>query len=253
MGKDLHLYNTLSEHTNYINSSNYTEPYVGVIDGLTATVYYSKSIDVNPHTVSNIPYIQDGLIFYLDGIYKNSDTKWKDIINNIEFTSYDSVTRNNNCYTFTNGYLQGSGTILNSTNITVEVCYYTTKSTFFIFGISNANNYPIYYNAAGRITFMQKNSTYKSHTAQYNTVSINLDRCIANGKSIAKDGGTDYWTASGATNVIRIGKGTSGGANSNYFTGNLYSIRVYNRKLTQEEMLKNQQADNKRFNLGLSL
>ena len=57
----------------------------------------------------------------------------------------------------------------------------------------------------------------------------------------------------GATNVIRIGKGTSGGASSNYFTGNLYSIRVYNRKLTQEEMLKNQQVDNKRFNLLLSL
>jgi hypothetical protein len=35
--------------------------------------------------------------------------------------------------------------------------------------------------------------------------------------------------------------------------GDIYSIRIYNRKLSQSEQLQNQRVDNIRFNLGLSL
>ena len=51
----------------------------------------------------------------------------------------------------------------------------------------------------------------------------------------------------------RIGSAAGGGASKHPFNGHIYSIRFYNRKLTQAEQLHNQQVDNLRFNLELTL
>lgn len=215
-----------------------------------------QMIQLMPRIPKPLNYIQDGLVFHLDGIDKGSNLNaWIDLKGGIVFSPTGNVMFNNDNIAINenNTYLQANATLGNSTNNTVEVCYYTTKSTFFVFGEKNGNNYPVYYNSAGRMTFMQANSTYKTHTAQYNTVSLNLDRCIANGNNISKDGSTDWWTASSRVGTIRIGKGANGGASSNFFTGKIYSIRIYNRRLTEEEMRHNQSVDNKRFNLGLDL
>ena len=57
----------------------------------------------------------------------------------------------------------------------------------------------------------------------------------------------DYW---GNTDTFAyIGK-RLGTANIS-FTGDIMSIRMYDRVLTQDEVMHNQEADNKRFNLGL--
>ena len=47
----------------------------------------------------------------------------------------------------------------------------------------------------------------------------------------------------------RLGSRGSG----NPFKGTFYAIRLYNRHLTQAEMLHNQRIDNKRYNLGLTI
>lgn len=58
------------------------------------------------------------------------------------------------------------------------------------------------------------------------------------------------WNAAGG--YVRIGGRASGGSAYPY-VGTVHSIRLYNRKLTEEEMLFNHQVDNERFNLGLEL
>jgi hypothetical protein len=78
-----------------------------------------------------------------------------------------------------------------------------------------------------------------------------LALCIENGiqKSLSS---SDYWTISGDTSTMRLGQAFSGGATQFPLNGDIYAIRIYNRRLTSEEMLNNQILDNQRFGLGLT-
>lgn len=82
--------------------------------------------------------------------------------------------------------------------------------------------------------------------AQKNTISVQSDKVILNAKAVAIVAGVDTFVPTG----MAIG-GSS--ASNNIFYGQIYSIRYYNRRLTDTEIYYNQQVDNVRFQLGLDL
>jgi hypothetical protein len=202
-------------------------------------------------------YITDGLVFWLDGLDKGaSNGTWVEKIHGTVFsgnaTSVDKGFDFRNSQRMSGSWVNGTGN-----NFTVEVCYYTaTTGKHFVWGVgTQGTKTPLYYDNAGAITTIQDLNTFKRPTTivPNKTVSINQDRGIYNGISISKNNGIDYWLATPNATTAYIGKGHSGGASTFPLTGTVYAIRVYNRKLSANEMLNNQRIDNKRFNLGLNI
>ena len=76
------------------------------------------------------------------------------------------------------------------------------------------------------------------------TFSGNATRAYINGK-LCVEGTTSQFPS---MSTKRLGNRGSG----NPFKGTMYSIRVYNRKLTDAEMLHNQMLDNTRYNMGIT-
>lgn len=82
------------------------------------------------------------------------------------------------------------------------------------------------------------------------TASVNTNLALFNGvKHTAKSADT---TTGNYSQRINIGGRTSGSKSYN-MAGNIHAVRIYNRLLTEDEMLRNQQIDNERFNLGLMI
>ena len=208
-------------------------------------------------------YVQNGLIFHLDGIDKGQGSDWTDLIGGIQFTVNGS-----GCYSTSNSwYFPGNnsnylisadnawGNFGGSSNYTVEVCYYNQSQNngkSFVFRCGKDTNYPLYYCEGNRITWLQYGYTYEDAGVTTNskyTVSINNDQGFVNKTLINKSSSTDYWDT--IDDYMRIGGAASGGAANSPMNGDIYSIRIYNRKLTREEQLQNMSVDNIRFNLGL--
>lgn len=208
-------------------------------------------------------YVQNGLIFHLDGIDKGQGSDWTDLVGGIQFTAYGSE-----CYSTSNSwYFPGNnynylisvdnawGNFGGSSNYTVEICYYNqsqSNAKSFIFRCGGGTNYPLYYCEGNIITWLQSGYIYANAGVTTNskyTVSINNDQGFVNKILINKSQDTDFWDT--GQNSIRIGSASGGGAANNSMLGDIYSIRIYNRKLTREEQLQNMTVDNIRFNLGL--
>lgn len=210
-------------------------------------------------------YVQNGLIFHLDGIDKGQGSDWTDLVGGIQFTANGSgCYSTSNSWHFpgdNNNYLVSAnnawGNFGGSSNYTVEVCYYNQSQSnvkSFIFRCGRGTNYPVYYCEGNRITWSQYEYIYENAGITTNskyTVSINDDQGFVNKVLINKSQNTDYWDA--VDDYIRIGGAVQGGAARNPMNGDIYSIRIYNRKLSQAEQLQNQIIDDQRFNLGLHL
>lgn len=206
-----------------------------------------------------IPYVSDGLVFWLDGLEKGRAAgKWTDLIGGIEFTptSAEAVIENQDNFYFTSlGGTQPKGFVTNGTlsstlDTTIEVCYIPENATHCLFIHQSSSPSSLFYKSGNSITFIQRGNTYTYAMTLGNpyTISLNLSSGLVNGNSISPNTGTDFWNNSG---IFYIGSRNSSGQNP--FKGTLYSIRIYNRRLTSSEMLANQQIDNQRFNLGLNL
>ena len=194
------------------------------------------------------PYVTDGLIFRLDGIEKGeNEGTWTDLVGGIVFTN-KNVTSTEYGWHFNGGSSFYSTTVLTgSENYTVEVCFKPeATNTYCLFSCNNRTQYNIlFYKSGNNITFSQYANTYTMALSanQKYSVSLNLDRGLLNGASISKNSSTDYWNNSD----FWIGRRSQG----TFFKGEIYAIRIYNRKLSQEEQLRNFSVDNERFNLGL--
>ena len=215
----------------------------------------------------NLDYVTNGLIFHLDGINKGTGADWVDLIGGIQLntrTGYECTsTLNSWSFPGDNYYYLSStndawSSIGGSDDFTIEVCYnnLNTSARTFLFGFGGSSNskYPIFYHDGTYITWIQGGYKYNASSMTGNakyTVSLNNDSGLVNGQLIQKTSSTDYWDE-GHTD-IRIGSASRGGAASAPAKGDIYSIRIYNRRLSQSEQLQNQRVDNIRFNLGLSI
>lgn len=213
-----------------------------------------------------IPYITDGLILYLDGIEKGSTPDaWTDLINGIVFTKKaGGVTFNsdnvqfggssNNCLQNTDNY------VITKCNIgTIECCYRDiptsgVRTVFYSYGDSNGaiclQFNGTYANYCVGNSPRPNNGIWEAETT--GTYSVSTALVMQNGESKGFASTTNYITRKYVGSII----GGSGRGSSTIYDclgGKIHSLRVYNRHLTEEEVLHNQAIDNTRFHLGLEL
>lgn len=245
------------------NSSNV----VGMYDLVNRVFYTSpnNAAFVAGPEVLKENYVTNGLIFHLDGINKGTGADWVDLVGGLQFTKQginSAFTSNSWNFPGNKGdYLIYTGSldsIGGSDDFTVEVCYNNSSdsSKMFVFGCGHESGtkYPLYYHDGTYITWIQGGYTYNANSMTGNskyTVSLNNNSGLVNGQLIQKTSSTDYWDS--ANKDFRIGSASTGTASQHSMKGDIYSIRIYNRRLSQNEQLQNQRVDNIRFNLGLSL
>lgn len=204
----------------------------------------------------NCPYITNGLIFWLDGIIKGNDSsKWTDLIHGIMFDLTNATFEQTGVNFGTNGYGFYEGMV--STDYlheTIEIACSGCDSQNAIFypmsengsgtvgigcvqGASGHTGFYIHGNSGGSHKFVNASANWK-------TISINENNAVRN-KTNVSFGSTDYW--GNAPDGTYIAKRPY--ANEYHFNGTIYSIRIYNRHLTSEEMKANQTVDYQRFSL----
>ena len=194
-------------------------------------------------------YTQDGLIFQLDGIAKgnSADTStWVDLKGGLVFTQNGVVTSTDKGW-----YLDGTSnltcasTLSANTDYTIETC----ASNFIIWhnGTWTIGN-PFFFKSGKNLFFLQRNVPVTVDNIQTVlnspfTASLNLDTCYINKILYTGRGSLNYFS-----DPVRFDIGLFKG---NYSTGTIYAIRIYNRRLTSEEQLKNQDVDMARFNISI--
>lgn len=226
-------------------------------------------------------YIQEGLIAMWDGIenagwgvHDENATTWTDCISGLKFTPSgtigDTVIFDSNCVTLSGGnsylrrgstevkpIIQGNGS---EAYFTVELCNrpisdIKTKNFAQYCSIGcqiGSYGYGVRWYVAENFTIRYlyvKNSLYffTTHLTKEQPWTI----------TIVSDGAESRWYLNGSL-VNRATHGSTtgwydnwylggGGSSGNYWQGDIFSHRFYNRALTDEEIAANRAIDTKRF------
>lgn len=249
-----------------LGSTDISKVYLGQTE---VTKAYLGSIEVYSSAPEPLPdYISDGLVLWLDGKLKgNTADAWTDLVGGIVFTQKSSgVIFNSDNVQFDGSNdkvlissVTGSSDYIPVNSVaTLEICYNNTsgKTNRCLFYAGNYN---------GALCFHISNTTdikwgagssqapnLAHHTNQAKTTySISRKRILEN--FVAQSFGTVNYITKGQTKIIVGGSGRNASNIYDVFNGKIYSIRIYNRQLTEEEVLHNQAIDNTRFNLGLTI
>ena len=214
-------------------------------------------------------YITDGLVLWLDGLNRGGVTgEWHDLIDNTVIVTLTGATELANGVEFLNsgttasaygtfnkkvGVSYTTGTIESVTTLTaIEVTGRTimSMSTNGLMGGSVASS-----GTAGcpACRYYVSNQTVYAYNFTETAESLKLiigandDRAYCNGKA-----GTKFSTGSGFAGGSGYYLARKGNTN-NLFRGTIHAIRLYNRKLTETEILHNQRIDNARYQMGLTI
>lgn len=205
-------------------------------------------------------YIQDGLIFMLDGLNKGTnDGNWVDLVGGMLFTNYGAI-ENDKGFIF-NGeqYMLGqSGVVYDITTYTIEVCIKPFEKSNWVLCTPSVNGYfegfSVCFSDKGPYMHYSKENRegYELPSTEIDALSISMNTSLGYGNLIeltskGKNSFSDrnVWVLGG-----RTGYPTPTTPRS-LFNGEIYAVRIYNRTLNAEEMLNNQLVDNERFELGL--
>lgn len=208
------------------------------------------------------PYVSDGLVFHLDGIYKGSNSsRWTSLVGDAYFTLNSSISTVENNALVTDGAngLSGSNPLLiKAQDGTIELCgqVLTPVTNGFIFSSNyNSGQKPLSIVKCGN-GFMYSYARFANNTYNF----ANIDNIISSPFSVSMNGLTGLLNGVAFTSTSEngynntpfiIGAKTEGGTLPT--NTRIFSIRMYNRQLSQAEMLHNLAVDNKRFALGLNL
>lgn len=128
-----------------------------------------------------------------------------------------------------------------------------------ILGNIESGGYAIYYENGVIGTQYYINSGYRSLTYGYNlgsleTVTSSYDqneiKLYSNGVLNNKLSYPGAITSPANSTILAIGTNTTGtSAGATFFNGNIYSVRIYDRTLTDEEVYHNYMYDKEKFNL----
>lgn len=244
-----------------------------IFKGNTEILKIFKGMNLEWEKVIPIPsadaYVQDGLVFQLDGIDKgNVEGAWVDrkagrqftlnncIVNsdNIEFNGTDSEAIDNDNYTLP--------TV--PENYTIEVVLYYGGGSGILTQNSTTTGYgspmivalysTAYYLTIGRKLYAVEALPEKKYMclqalAKGNDVQVNC-----NGDVLAKRSGTDSIIDNNFFTYGRPSIGcvwTSSSDRAGQLLGKVYSIRLYNRLLTEEERYNNMVVDYMRFRIPI--
>ena len=213
-------------------------------------------------------YVQDGLLAFWDGIqnigsgvHVDGTNVWKDLVGGYEF-SLTGTTIGDNSMIFdgtassygTLSATDTSSTFLAAKSGTLEIVYRSTSSAAsqVLMQSTGASGlaYAIWetskilpYTSGSQAS--QQSFSFSSGTST-NFVAVRYSSsapisAIANGSALVSAGGSS-WASPGTETFIgnRATKATG-------FTGSIYAIRLYDRQLTNPEILANQALDRSRF------
>lgn len=217
----------------------------------------TKIIGINDKTTPD--YVTDGLIALYDGLKNTSDghanqpTKWADISGNSrDLTSIFS----NNIFIFDGAYfyqnsmeMRYTGDTPMETVKTVEIVFKQTRNTAQMIMQLNRSKKGIYlYNSGNTIQFNTGAYGFTIDGTKRNAVSYDYenDKCYINGTDTAHNTDTDTWSTSYNYDILL--QDYHGTAND--FFGEICSIRLYNRSLTEAERQHNLAIDAERFGVA---
>ena len=223
-----------------------------IFKGNTEILKIFKGMNLEWEKAAPIPsadaYIQDGLVFQLDGIDKGNNA-WIDRKGQKKFVLHNVVTNSNNMeFNGTNSYAEYSSTLgYDSATHTLEVVWEGNKiiGVPFFGGPTSAELCLLPQGApVRRLSFGTGMNFIVNQPDELKMISANADNIIYNagwiGTSAALEDYADY-----NQTVASVGR-----YNADYqFRVKIYAIRVYDRKLTTLEMLQNQLIDIQRFKL----
>lgn len=228
----------------------------------------SKKLLMNTYN-NSFGYVQEGLILNLDSLYNtrngfNANTKiWEDISgNNNDF----SVDNDNIIFTAGNVYIKQGGclTLIDLDKFNSCITNKECMTLQIIADLTNEGNTmvkPIFISCAsfGYYTFKAFISSYNDNgfeispfqghnriitvevydeTHKYNnSLYINMESIPKNSQTI------DYFDNTKGSYIGR------NGANSNFYQGNIKAIRLYQGKLTQNDLLQNYNNDKLRYKI----
>lgn len=242
---------------------------------LTGTFKYNGNkiteIDQQNNTITHAEYIKEGLIVHYDGInntgsgHSNTATKWKDLSeNNNDGTlqGFETVTWGNSGLNF-NGTTNFVNTALNPKQ---ELGGNFTISTSI--NMTEVNNYRDVWGyhggfagivlqcegdaldaAYGNGSAWQTNMTIKTSEILNKTVTVTIlyeqgkkTTTYINGNKIGEAAVTGDIAH---TEIFWVGKGFE--APERYFKGSINNVLIYNRVLTESEIIYNYNIDSSRF------
>lgn len=217
-------------------------------------------------------YIKNGLILHLDGINNDinghntsQNSIWYDMSgNNKNATLYNCIVRDDNIeFNGSSSYATLANNALGQYGAsTIEVVFKMTGTNGIIIA-DNANvssrgfgftsyDFCIKVGDAKSLPYVFKlpNGLNEQHTYSiiYDGINYNNTLAYQDSEALVKKTSTDGF-ANNATYPI-IGRRTWPSGSKWSFKGNIYSIRVYNKKLTKAQLEHNHEMDRKRFNIN---
>lgn len=197
-------------------------------------------------------YIQDGLVFQLDGIdYGGIEGQWIDRQQRKVFNAVPiSNLHNINKFVFDGAHSFKCTTDTSvPVNSSIEICANIEKTDWMQLLVAPVGM-NVYQNLQKYLVFGNTSSNRKGYLRKTNLITtyLNLSKIIENGiqSSVVTIGGTSQgWVGT----TLTIG----GYYNAYRLVGSIYAIRIYSRQLSDREILINQKIDNARFGLGLNI
>ena len=254
-----------------MNTNTYTK--------VLAATSLAASLAASPMALasSTARYIQDGLVAHWDGVenagrgvHDPSATVWKDLVAGYEFNLNNVVVdadRMTFSGTISDGLINSYGvlsasdtesTFVAAKNGTMEVVFRSSSgaaSQVFLQAPATSGIAFGIWETSKILNFSSVSSvnkaafTFTSGTAT-NSVSVRYDACapvsaLANGLALDASSDKSYWSYPNDETQTFIGARAS--RKNNPFAGSIYCIRLYNRRLTDDEIAANQSVDRKRF------
>lgn len=257
---------TYFDDVTYVSSDN--KSWTKVINETKSEDYNGKR--VNPYVNTYNGYIQDNLVLWLDGYANNGSTRthtattWKDLSGNGNTATLSGPTWYDKYL-----YFDGSNDYAYKTSASYGIS--NNKYTLEIIVESEKDDvYQPIFNTVNTGTAVQQYMTIWKGKYNYFTLDITNGSAVSQLSSSSKVvnntkykltavlNGTNYKLYNGAQldNSIDVSftpkmysSGLYIGGNSYYFKGKIYSIRVYNKALSEDEIIHNYNYDKQKFNL----
>ena len=195
-------------------------------------------------------YVMDGLVFWLDGINKGdgASNQWIDLVGGKVFALSGEYRNEQNGVYFSYGIGSFEGSVTSnweSETIEIVCSGVTDNSVLFIQPLTSGGISAVQRTNQIVICADANNHQCFDVNAGCKCISANKNLAIADGVNCTLGGNVSFRPYQTSTNISRRIAG------DNQFVGTIHAIRIYNRHLTAQEMLSNQQIDNTRFGLGL--
>lgn len=226
-------------------------PPTAVVDGMGALIQRRRGMARESAKTIN-DYVQNGLVFWLDGIentrngHNASASKWEDLTSTHRDVTYNSSKGIGDKYCILNGKSTVSKLSSISTSYTIEVVAdYPSDTSVQAILPWRGDNY-------GSVCIESRKIMFQCATSNYNGILMEygINTYTARGKSNLRTNGR---TAISAT--CKRGMATAadwmGYYSASYpfpLTTKIYAVRIYNRILTDAEVLSNALVDAARFN-----